>query len=410
MLLSATLILLVTLTIIPMIIIGIYVYNDAKKRGMNTLLWTLIAILAPGFIGLIIYLIVRSDHPDLSCPKCSKPISEDFTVCPHCGTSLKEFCLKCNFPLNPGWLICPNCGQTLTQEQQSALTLKKKKKSDKGLVVVLISVIAIPLILCILLTGALFGMFTFNRALGVASETFIPDIEISSISDDVYEIKNWIQNCDNAGSGVYILEVSAEPNDETTNKYFLYINDEYYYVTPEIDTDNSSINFICSKDSECDIDFGYTLSYFECTTAKKCGAKVIIDGVNTNYDLETTNDFSVDEIFTEYSELTLDINISDAVSTVYTASWSLYSGDEVVLTESAGNADGTFLSGSTYFYYQFLDDDITGITFSLYDSDNNLLLESDTMSMSESSVWIANVHYNEFGRLTYTTDFKPEEY
>ena len=79
--------------------IGVYVYKDAKERHMNPVLWTVIAVLAPGFIGFIIYLIARNDHPALSCPKCGHGISESFAVCPSCGYSLKN---NCPFCINKG--------------------------------------------------------------------------------------------------------------------------------------------------------------------------------------------------------------------------------------------------------------------------------------------------------------------
>lgn len=45
------------------IIIGIFVYRDAKKRDTNPLLWAIVSALTPSFIGLIVYLIVRNDYP-----------------------------------------------------------------------------------------------------------------------------------------------------------------------------------------------------------------------------------------------------------------------------------------------------------------------------------------------------------
>ena len=46
------------------LIIGIVVYRDADKRvDCNPWLWALIAALAPSLVGVIIYLIVRSDYP-----------------------------------------------------------------------------------------------------------------------------------------------------------------------------------------------------------------------------------------------------------------------------------------------------------------------------------------------------------
>ena len=46
------------------LLVGILVYRDADKRvDCNPWLWALIAALAPSFVGLIIYLIIRGDFP-----------------------------------------------------------------------------------------------------------------------------------------------------------------------------------------------------------------------------------------------------------------------------------------------------------------------------------------------------------
>jgi len=43
------------------ILLAYWVYTDAKKRRMDATVWLLITILL-GIIGLIVYLIVRSEH------------------------------------------------------------------------------------------------------------------------------------------------------------------------------------------------------------------------------------------------------------------------------------------------------------------------------------------------------------
>ena len=53
------------------VLIGVYVYRDAKSRGMNAVLWTLIALLAPTLIGLLIYLLVRGSYSNLRCALCA---------------------------------------------------------------------------------------------------------------------------------------------------------------------------------------------------------------------------------------------------------------------------------------------------------------------------------------------------
>ena len=68
---------------VPMII-GVYVYRDAKRRNMNAALWTLIAMLAPSLIGFIIYLLVRGNYSNLRCPQCGATVTEQYAACPRC--------------------------------------------------------------------------------------------------------------------------------------------------------------------------------------------------------------------------------------------------------------------------------------------------------------------------------------
>ena len=59
-------ILLLIFLLIPYVIlifVIIWVYKDAKKRGLNAVVWVLIVWITPFFIGVILYMInrVRSD-------------------------------------------------------------------------------------------------------------------------------------------------------------------------------------------------------------------------------------------------------------------------------------------------------------------------------------------------------------
>lgn len=56
------------------IVLCIWVYRDAQKRGMNGALWLIIVLIA-GIIGLIIYLVVRKDKVSTGTSSSeSKPI------------------------------------------------------------------------------------------------------------------------------------------------------------------------------------------------------------------------------------------------------------------------------------------------------------------------------------------------
>jgi len=55
-------ILLAIFIIVPFVILiylTIWVYKDAKKKGINTVVWVLTVWIIPFFIGFIIYLIAR---------------------------------------------------------------------------------------------------------------------------------------------------------------------------------------------------------------------------------------------------------------------------------------------------------------------------------------------------------------
>ena len=93
-------VLLLLIVAVPFIV-GIYVYRDASRRGMNALLWALASAIGPALIGLIIYLLVRGNYSDLRCPQCDETVKEQFVVCPKCGIKLRAACPNCAMPVEP---------------------------------------------------------------------------------------------------------------------------------------------------------------------------------------------------------------------------------------------------------------------------------------------------------------------
>jgi len=78
------------------IIIAIWVYKDAEKRGSSGALWLIIVILT-SIIGLIIWLVVRppiggekGKGSNRNCPNCGRGIPEDARVCPYCNKKFDE--------------------------------------------------------------------------------------------------------------------------------------------------------------------------------------------------------------------------------------------------------------------------------------------------------------------------------
>jgi len=92
-----------------------YVYRDAKRRGMNPALWTLLVlILSAGyvFIGLIIYLLVREPLP-YTCPQCAATVSARFNFCPSCKCNLRPACPHCQHEVADTDKFCPYCAAEL---------------------------------------------------------------------------------------------------------------------------------------------------------------------------------------------------------------------------------------------------------------------------------------------------------
>lgn len=109
------------------LIIVVWVYYDAKRHGMNGILWALL-VLVGHLAAFIIYLIIRngqfpmiagssSSHP---CPSCGNLVAQNHSYCPNCGSQLRPFCPNCKKAIANNWLVCPHCGQKLKDPQEPA--------------------------------------------------------------------------------------------------------------------------------------------------------------------------------------------------------------------------------------------------------------------------------------------------
>ncbi|HUI73993.1 MAG TPA: zinc-ribbon domain-containing protein [Candidatus Acidoferrum sp.] len=93
-----------------------YVYRDAKRRGMNPPLWTLVCLLLawPFFaIGFIIYFLVREPLP-YPCPRCGNLVGPRFNFCSNCKCNLHPSCPNCNREIAETDKFCPYCAQELS--------------------------------------------------------------------------------------------------------------------------------------------------------------------------------------------------------------------------------------------------------------------------------------------------------
>jgi hypothetical protein len=89
-----------------------YVWGDARRRGMNHVLWTLLALFIPWAVGLILYFMLR-DPVQASCPSCATPARKGHAYCACCGTAVRAACPHCRQPVEAGWRNCASCGHAL---------------------------------------------------------------------------------------------------------------------------------------------------------------------------------------------------------------------------------------------------------------------------------------------------------
>lgn len=214
------LVVLAALLTVP-VLIGVYVYRDARHRGMNAALWTLIAVAAPALIGFIIYLLVRGNYPDLQCPQCTKPVTEQYTVCPHCGAKLRPACPSCAAPVEPDWKVCPRCAAPLDGVQMDAAP--PRRRQDRALNKILIAVILVPALL-ILFSILSFVMFQTGAPGSVSlQELTFEEYGQQQPSEAVRgAVRRWLDELEGREDRAYALRYDLPGEYDYENKtYFL---------------------------------------------------------------------------------------------------------------------------------------------------------------------------------------------
>jgi RNA polymerase subunit RPABC4/transcription elongation factor Spt4 len=100
-----------------------YVNRDAGRRGMNRVVWTLLAMFVPNALGIILFFLLRQPLPSL-CPHCAAPVQSGFGYCPKCGKNLTLHCTRCQHAIHADDLYCPYCGTSLSNEAAPSSGLK----------------------------------------------------------------------------------------------------------------------------------------------------------------------------------------------------------------------------------------------------------------------------------------------
>lgn len=200
-------------------VICILVYKDAQKRDMNPVLWSLIATLVPSLIGLIIYLVVRSDKKKiLICSCCKNPIKEEYSVCPNCGNRLKTVCKNCSMPLRPEWRVCPNCSAPVIEEPNAvplSQANKPPKKENGALAAIIICAIIIPS----LLVSAVFGVLFWSVGdITQASGSEAAWLTKEDLEEKYPSLSLWVKSCDQISKDEVFIY-----SDEVDGRMLIYV-------------------------------------------------------------------------------------------------------------------------------------------------------------------------------------------
>jgi RNA polymerase subunit RPABC4/transcription elongation factor Spt4 len=54
------------------------------------------------------------------CPNCQHYVEDDFQLCPHCHTQLKDHCHNCDRLVDLRWALCPYCGEAQHHHHEHA--------------------------------------------------------------------------------------------------------------------------------------------------------------------------------------------------------------------------------------------------------------------------------------------------
>ena len=304
--------LMIIVALLPLLI-GVYVYRDAKRRGMNAALWTLIAILAPSLIGFIIYLLVRGNYSNLKCPRCNATVTEQYVVCPKCGAKLKPSCPNCSTPVEPDWTVCPKCAQPLPTVQEDIITPVQPK--DKTLWKILAAIIIVPIVLLLVL-GLSFSAVSGGGSSSLREVTFDEYYADQELPESTKEyVQEWLDGLETKSDHVYALRYTHHFDPESKSK-------DYYYLI-----------YVPGGGNAARSGFGYSTGLF--STA----FKLDLEGTNNQdglYCAMTTSSKAAPQLRVTLNGKRLEdeITVVDFNPTLYTiASESDYS----MLTNAAGD-------------------------------------------------------------------------
>lgn len=286
---SIPVLLVMAMIIILPVILAVYVYRDASRRGMNAILWMLVAAIAPALIGLIVYLLVRGNYSDLRCPACATPVKEHFVICPKCGTKLRASCPNCATPVEPDWKVCPKCTQLLPNFQADVQSPVRAK--DNSVWKVLAIVIIVPVLLIAILVLSLSVSFSGGSSSfrEVSVDEYFEEMNTGGYATEAVvagKVKKWMDSIEAETGHAYALRYDY--STETGNEYFflVYVPDAGNQMNSGMGQSSSIFGTTLTLELQRTGNSGYLINVTS-SADKAPNLKIVLDGKRIPCDVTT---------------------------------------------------------------------------------------------------------------------------
>ncbi len=123
-------------------VLVVWTFRDIETRSRSVLTQIFSTLLVVLFYvpGVLLYMILRpketidgtfqrsleeeyllQDLEELPlCQSCQRYVEDDFVLCPHCHTTLREPCVSCSRLVHLRWSLCPYCGTEQSEKIAAA--------------------------------------------------------------------------------------------------------------------------------------------------------------------------------------------------------------------------------------------------------------------------------------------------
>ncbi|MDQ3541654.1 MAG: zinc ribbon domain-containing protein [Chloroflexota bacterium] len=133
-------------------VLAVWTFRDieTRSRSVVTQVFSTLLVVLFWVPGLLLYRLLRPSETldeayqrsleeeyliqDLEelplCPSCNHFVEDDFQICPHCNTQLREPCTSCERLIDLRWEVCPYCGTQHHGHHEQAETQVPVTKDD----------------------------------------------------------------------------------------------------------------------------------------------------------------------------------------------------------------------------------------------------------------------------------------